>query len=293
MPPVQAGILATETPLARYLVFSITNPAHLSESLIDLMEVIDPTQTVIGIGESLVKALGKTIPGLRPFPAQTGPGIELPAGQGALWCWLRGEDRGELFHRSRQLEELLLPTFSLTDLVDSFQYDANRDLTGYEDGTENPQDEAAIAAAVVQSDTAGLHGGSFVAVQQWLHDFDYFFELDEAERDNIIGRRQTDNAEFDEAPASAHVKRSAQESYSPEAFILRRSMPWAEGLDGGLLFVAFGKSFDAFEAILHRMLGNEDGVVDALFRFSRPVSGGYFWCPPTKQDRLDLSALGL
>jgi putative iron-dependent peroxidase len=41
------------------------------------------------------------------------------------------------------------------------------------------------------------------------------------------------------------------------------------------------------------MVGAEDGVADALFRFTRPVSGAYFWCPPMKDGRLDLSALGL
>ena len=44
-------------------------------------------------------------------------------------------------------------------------------------------------------------------------------------------------------------------------------------------FVAFGKSFDAFEAQLRRMVGAEDGVTDALFQFTKPVFGSYFWCP--------------
>jgi putative iron-dependent peroxidase len=70
-------------------------------------------------------------------------------------------------------------------------------------------------------------------------------------------------------------------------------MPWSDGSRAGLVFVAFGKSFDAFEAQLRRMVGLEDGVADALFRFTRPVSGGYFWCPPMKDGRLDLRALGL
>ena len=70
-------------------------------------------------------------------------------------------------------------------------------------------------------------------------------------------------------------------------------MPWAEGNDGGLMFVAFGKSFDAFEAQLKRMTGGEDGVVDALFGFTQPVSGAYFWCPAMKDGKLDLSLLGL
>jgi putative iron-dependent peroxidase len=96
-----------------------------------------------------------------------------------------------------------------------------------------------------------------------------------------------------DAPASAHVKRTAQESCEPEAFILRRSMPSAKGSRGGLNFVAFGKSFDAFEAQLKRMIGAEDGITDALFQYTRPINGSYFWCPPLQGDRLDFRALGL
>ena len=123
--------------------------------------------------------------------------------------------------------------------------------------------------------------------------FDQFNAMSVEQRDDAIGRHISDNEEFDEAPESAHVKRTAQESFSPEAFMLRRSMPWAEGMNAGLVFVAFGKSFYAFEAQLDRMLGKEDGVQDALFSFTRPVTGAYFWCPPVKEGRLDLSELGL
>ncbi|HEX6086288.1 MAG TPA: peroxidase, partial [Thermoanaerobaculia bacterium] len=40
-----------------------------------------------------------------------------------------------------------------------------------------------------------------------------------------------------------------------------------------------------------RMVGHDDGIVDGLFSFSRPVTGGYYWCPPVDKDQLDLSAL--
>jgi putative iron-dependent peroxidase len=33
--------------------------------------------------------------------------------------------------------------------------------------------------------------------------------------------------------------------------------------------------------------------VDALLTFTRPTSGGYYWCPPIEDGRLDLTALGL
>ena len=138
-----------------------------------------------------------------------------------------------------------------------------------------------------------MDGSSFVAVQLWVHDLDRFLTLSQDEQDNTIGRRKSDNEELDDAPASAHVKRTEQESFDPKAFILRRSMPWADTTNQGLVFVAFGKSFDAFDALLRRMVGTEDGIVDALFRFTQPVLGSYFWCPPVVDGRLDLSALGI
>ena len=73
--------------------------------------------------------------------------------------------------------------------------------------------------------------------------------------------------------------------------MLRRSMPYVEQNGGGLMFVAFGRSIDPFEATLRRMAGLEDGITDALFRFTRPVTGSYFWCPPVANGKLDLRAL--
>jgi putative iron-dependent peroxidase len=90
-----------------------------------------------------------------------------------------------------------------------------------------------------------------------------------------------------------HVKRTALESFQPEAFVVRRSMPWADAMRAGLMFVAFGATLDAFEAQLRRMAGIEDGITDALFKFTRPVTGAYFWCPGMRRGRLDLAPLGL
>jgi putative iron-dependent peroxidase len=209
----------------------------------------------------------------------------VPSTQGALWLWLRGDERGALFDAGERVKSLLVPAFVLDDAMDTFLYAGGRDLTGYEDGTENPKDEAAVEAALTGS------GASFVAVQRWVHDLAHFNRHAPAERDAIIGRRRADNEELDDAPDSAHVKRSAQESYAPPAFMLRRSMPWASANAQGLEFLAFGRSLDAFEQVLRRMAGLEDGIVDALFTFSRPLTGGYYWCPPVKAGRLDLSLI--
>jgi porphyrinogen peroxidase len=134
-----------------------------------------------------------------------------------------------------------------------------------------------------------LAGSSYVAVMPWEHNFTKFDAMSDKSRNHALGRDLVSNAELDDAPRSAHVKRTAQESFAPEAFSLRRSMPWAEANRAGLMFVAFGCSFDAFEAQLNRMCGAEDGIVDGLFSFTRPLGGGYYWCPPVINAKTHLN----
>jgi putative iron-dependent peroxidase len=291
MNDVQSGILAPVPKLARYLSFSLRAGCKPVRALKALVELADGESTVVGVGQPLVRALGGEIPGLRVFPTQFGSGLILPSSSAALWCWLRGDDRGKLLHAGRHIGDAVDSALALDSVIDSFQYDDGRDLTGYVDGTENPKGKKASAAAIVRGQGVGLDGSSFVAVQQWVHDFQRFDAMSPKEQDNSVGRRKSDNKELSGAPRSAHVKRTAQESFSPEAFVLRRSMPWSDGSTAGLNFVAFGKSFDAFEAQLKRMVGAEDGITDALFKFTRPVTGSYFWCPPMTRGKLDLRAL--
>ncbi|MDP5007889.1 MAG: Dyp-type peroxidase, partial [Glaciimonas sp.] len=126
-----------------------------------------------------------------------------------------------------------------------------------------------------------------------VHDLQRFQGFSAEQRDATIGRRHADNEEIEDAPESAHVKRTAQESFTPEAFMLRRSMPWDKGITRGFEFIAFGESADHFERALRRMAGLDDGIVDALFTFSQPVTGGYYWCPPIKDSKLNLQAIGI
>lgn len=289
--PFQPGLLATPVPAhARHLFFALDAVEALPAVLDQLLPQVDGNNLILAVGAPLAKALGREVPGLRSFP-QLDAVVENPATQHALWLWLRGEERGELFLRAQALQQALAPALRLVDSVDGFLHRGGHDLTGYEDGTENPVDEDAVAAAIVPGDVPGLAGSSFAAFQLWKHDLNYFKSLPQGEQDNIIGRRLSDNEELDDAPESAHVKRTAQESFEPEAFIVRRSVAWADERGAGLAFVALGYSFDAFEVQLRRMSGLEDGVIDGLYRFSRPLSGGYYWCPPLTEAGADLQLL--
>lgn len=301
----QAGIIQPIPAIGRYVFFSVSAPSEaelLRQSLARLAAQVNGEQVVAALGEELVRAVGGQVPGLRALPELTGPGVKAPATPTALCLWLRGKDLGELLQRTRQIEQALAPALKVSRVVEAFRHGQGPtghglDLTGYEDGTENPQDAAAETAAFAQGLGDGLDGSSFLALQQWLHNFDAFDAMSPLEQDHSVGRRRSDNEELDDAPESAHVKRTAQESFAPEAFVLRRSMPWAlhsaSGDKAGLMFAAFGCSFYAFEAQMRRMLGQDDGIVDALFRFSTPITGAYFWCPPMRNGQLDLRQLRL
>ncbi|MES2949319.1 MAG: Dyp-type peroxidase [Pseudomonadota bacterium] len=295
----QSGILAPVPRVGRYLFFSLTDAPHaLGTVLKGLAPLVDGQAVVAGLGLAAVSALGANVPGLREFPVLKPVQVAVPSTPTALWCWLRGEDMGELVLLTLRIAQAVAPGLHLDAVVDGFRYGRGpnghgRDLTGYEDGAENPQQEAAEQAALVASGGPGLPGSSFVAVQQWVHDFVAFEALSGAAQDDMVGRRRSDNEELEDAPESAHVKRTAQESFVPEAFVVRRSMPWAAGSQAGLMFVAFGASFDAFEAQMRRMAGLDDGIVDALFGMSKPLTGAYLWCPPMRDGQLDLRAVGL
>ena len=298
----QPGILQGVPRVARYVQFTLAGdqqPANaIKEALTRVSPLINGTDVVIGLAPALVRALGGDIPGLHEFPATFSGRVKVPSTPGQLWCWVRGDDLGDLLHVTRQLQKALAPVFGLRHVVDAFRHRHDegtgfgRDLTGFEDGTENPKGEEAIAAAFAHGQGGALDGASFVAVQQWVHDLDAFEQMPEDDQNQCIGRRLSDNEEIEDAPESAHVKRTAQESFDPEAFVLRRSMPWLASTQAGLMFVAFGCSFDAFEAQMRRMAGLDDGIVDDVFKLSKPVTGAYFWCPPMRNGQLDLRRLG-
>ncbi|MFP6743841.1 MAG: Dyp-type peroxidase domain-containing protein [Alphaproteobacteria bacterium] len=168
----QPGILAPVPSHARYLEFGVVPDGDVVAVLRDLASHAAPETAVIGFGPGLVRGLGNSIAGLRPFPAMSGPHCQVPSTQADLWCWVRGDDRGRITHEARAITRMLEPVFRCDRIVDGFKFDRGLDLTGYEDGTENPEGEDAVNAAIVD-------GASFVAVQQWVHDLDHFNALPE------------------------------------------------------------------------------------------------------------------
>lgn len=283
----QPPIVRPVSSVGTVLVFDLDPGQDPRKGLAALREAPASGDMVVGIGTPLALVLGAEIDGLRGFPALSGKGVAFPSTQGALLVSIYGDERGAVLDRAIEIQRLLGAGWRLMEEADTFRYKGGRDLTGYEDGTENPKGDAMLEAAIRPD------GSSFVAVQRYVHDLERFNANDAPARDAIIGRRFEDNEEIPDAVSTAHVKRSAQESFDPPAFMVRRSMPWGTLKEHGLVFVAFVESLDRFERVLRRMAGLEDGFVDGLLGFTRAVSGGYYWCPPLKDDGLDLSQLGL
>lgn len=289
----QTPILASVPRTARFITLGLVPDSSPRDALARLAAVSLPADCVIGIGDPLVRGVRRELAGLRPFPALGGPALTVPSTQGALWAQVGADEAGVGLHAARALLAALGGGFRLDEDIAAFRYGTGRDLSEYEDGTENPKGELAVAAAIVSGRGAGYDGGSFVAVQRYIHDLTRLERMTDRERDFVIGRQRATNEELADAPLSAHVKRAAQESFEPPAFMVRRSMPWGDVLLHGLYFVAFVAQLDTYERVLQRMLGRDDGTPDALFSFTRPVTGGYYFCPPLCDGRLDLRCVGL
>ncbi len=278
----QPGILSAVTPAARYLVLDVPPDISAPHLVGRLRELAIDDGLVVGLGDPLLRALGRTVPGMRVFPALAGAGCAVPSTQGSLLLHTRGNEHGDTLLAMQRAMDVIGRGLRIIEDVAAFRHGTGRDLTGYEDGTENPTGDKAIAAAIAPD------GSSCVAVQRWIHDLGGFEKLSPQARNHVFGRDRESNEELEDAPPSAHVKRTAQEDFEPEAFMVRRSMPYGTVTEHGLYFVAYGKTVDAFEAVLKRMVGHDDGIVDGLFQFSRPVSGGYYWCPPVADGHLQL-----
>jgi putative iron-dependent peroxidase len=252
------------------------------------LAALDPAGAVIGLGAPLVAAVGKTIPGFSAFENLEGR-VSMPSTQKALWAYVLDDTPGQAFSRAEALHRLVDGPFQLAETQPVFRYRDGRDLTGYLDGTANPKDDEAVAAALIPDGERA--GGSFALVQRYVHFRSRFERLSQDARDAVVGRRLSDNEEMDDAPETSHVKRTDQEGYDEPAFMLRRSMPWGDLRTHGLLFVAFIADLRTMDLVLRRMCGLVDGESDALLKYTQAETGAYYYCPPLAGGRLNLAGL--
>ncbi|QXR19557.1 Dyp-type peroxidase [Acinetobacter variabilis] len=166
-----------------------------------------------------------------------------------------------------------------------FRYFDGRDITGFIDGTENPQfpdDRAEVA--LLGEDASIFQDGSFIFAQRYAHNLDKWKKLKVDAQEQVMGRTKLESIELDDEvkPANAHIARTVVEDEGGEEMeILRHSLPYGDGRgDQGLFFIAYTKDLKIIDAMLVRMFGTSgDGIHDRLLHFVTPMDGAYYFAP--------------
>ncbi|CAI8908169.1 Dyp-type peroxidase [Kosakonia quasisacchari] len=162
-----------------------------------------------------------------------------------------------------------------------FRWVEERDLSGFIDGTENPAgDEKRREVAIIQDGVDA--GGSYVMVQRWEHNLKQLNRMSVGDQEMMIGRTKEANEEIDgdARPDTSHLTRVDLKENGKGLKIVRQSLPYgtASGTHG-LYFCTYCARLYNIEQQLLSMFGDTDGKRDAMLRFTRPVTGGYYFAP--------------
>jgi putative iron-dependent peroxidase len=287
----QFGIFAVGTSAHCFLEFvarADTTSAELVRSVADVQEqhtTVGGVNVVVGLRPAIWArvALDQLPQDAADFaaPLVGAQGLTMPATQQDVWVWVAGAGHDLVFDVATDVVGALRPVADLATEVTGWSYRKSRDLTGFEDGTENPPLSEAAEVAIVPAGRPGA-GSSVVLVQQWVHRATDWSSLDVLSQEKVIGRTKADSIELDEhtQPPDSHVARTVIENDDGEELhILRRNVPYGTVRDHGTMFVGFTWDPPRMNRMLQRMLGNEDGIRDALTRYATPLTGAYYVVP--------------
>lgn len=218
--------------------------------------------------------------GLLPFaPLADGPRVA-PATAADLFLHIHSPRHDANLVLAREFLKALAGGATVVEEVMGYKHLGGRDLTGFVDGTENPEgDERAEVALVADGPFAG---GSFVSLQRYVHDLSRWEKMPVSEQEGCIGRTKQDDQELEDdvKPPTAHIARVVIEDDGKELEVLRHSLPWGGTSENGLYFVAYCADPAPFRRMLESMvLRDGDGHCDRLLDFTRAVTGAAFFTP--------------
>ncbi|MGW0245591.1 Dyp-type peroxidase [Nocardia goodfellowii] len=292
-------ILDPLSPSALFLVVTIDEggePAvrELLEDLAGLKRSVG--FRVPGSGLTIVTSIGSAAwdrlfsgprpAALREFPGYFGPKHQAPATPGDLLFHIKSETPDAAFELAMAIGQRLDGAATIVDETLGFRYFEQRDLLGFVDGTENPEGPLAKAAALIGDEDPEFAGGSYVAVQKYLHDLAAWRALPVAEQERVIGRTKLEDYELsdEDKPADSHVAVNTvtDPETGAERKILRANMPFGSVKEGefGTYYIAYAASPDVTDSMLVRMfLGTEDATHDRILDFSTAITGTQFFTP--------------
>ena len=242
---------------------------------------------VVGLGAQLwERTFDEPRPaGLHPLPEFEGSTHAAVATPGDLLFHIRAHRFDLCFELAQRLTSRLSGCTQVVDEVHGFRSFDERDLLGFVDGTENPEGDAALTAALISEEDPEFAGGSYVVVQKYLHNLEAWDSLPTEEQELAIGRRKLNDLELpDEAkPPNSHVVlNTIHDQDGEERQIVRLNMPFGRVGAGefGTYFIGYARTPEVIEEMLKNMfIGKPRGTYDRILDFSSAVTGSLFFVP--------------
>ncbi|MGB3321167.1 MAG: Dyp-type peroxidase [Mycolicibacterium fortuitum] len=296
--PQPQPVLAPLTPAAVFMVATIDEggEATVHDTLADVSGLVraigfrDPTKhlsAIVSIGSDAWDRLfsGPRPAELHPFIPLEGPRHRAPATPGDLLFHLRAESMDVCFELATKFADALAGAVTIVDEVHGFKFFDNRDLTGFVDGTENPNGPVAVHASQIADEDPDFAGGCYVHVQKYVHDMSSWNSLSTEEQERVIGRTKLDDIELDDAvkPPNSHVALNViEDDEGNELKIIRHNMPFGEIGKGefGTYYIGYSRTPSVTERMLNNMfIGDPPGNTDRILDFSTALTGGLFFTP--------------
>ncbi|EID4391445.1 Dyp-type peroxidase [Vibrio vulnificus] len=295
----QTAILPEAGPFALYTLLKINhNPAKVLaqlQSLPALVEELNQSQPdaeltlSIAFSKSFWQQLDMAMPAeLIDFPVLGEGEIVAPSTDADVLLHCHSKRHDLHFYLLRKLLSEVAEDITVVDETYGYRYLDSRDMTMFVDGTENPKAEKRAEVALIPD--GEFAGGSYVMVQRFEHNLPAWNRLNVSAQEKVIGRTKPDSIELDDVPAASHVGRVDIKEEGKGLKIVRHSLPYGSVTGShGLLFIAYCHTLHNFKAMLESMYGVTDGKTDQLLRFTKAVTGAYFFAPSNKM----LSALAV
>ena len=284
----QGGIFALGTASHAYLEFDVSGGRKARELVGAISSLREPRTTMGGVNlvcgfrpELWREAVPDDAPaGLEGFNRDVVgiDGFVMPATQHDAVLWLSGGAYDVIFDVTRSAIAELAGLASLVEETASWPYRRDRDLTGFIDGTENPTLIDAPEVAVIPEGSPGA-GGTILLLQKWPHDAAAWESLPIAQQERVMGRTKLDSVELENRAPDAHAASTDQDRFGK---IFRRNTPYGTVTNHGTMFVGFSADQRRLSTMLESMAGLSGGVRDALTRYTRPVTGAYYFVPSTE-----------
>jgi putative iron-dependent peroxidase len=298
MPSPQPAILANLEKHQWYVHMSRTEGADLGvikSNLRTLRAACGPegvegpiVNLCVLFGPSLLSELTDDVPNdFQPYPGYESPdGKVAKATQEELLVWMHSDYRDLMWEAQFNFRTAVADHMTVARETLAWVYRNSLDLTGFIDGTGNPEPQDQYDRAIVPEGQPGA-GGSFCIAQRWVHDLKYFNGLSLDDQENTFGRKKEDSTRLDKQVPTSHLSHvelregdTADASKPKRGEMVRRSTPYALH-DGtvGLYFMGFCREQAPMRERMAAIYGMNGQQRDALTNYSTPASGSFYFAP--------------